>query len=119
MGLIGLVVKILGVLILAVVAIGAFLWFTDYEAEATITDKGRDAEGDYIVLRPKIYPRDVTHHIDAEAAQFVCEGYQVGYRLQTKHTTVRDAEGRVVYDSENGLTDLFSPIRCSGLGLPA
>jgi hypothetical protein len=99
-----------------VIGLGAFLYFTDYAAEGTITAKGRDAEGDYVVIRPTIFPREIAQHLDANAAQFVCEGYSVTYRLQTQHYQVKDAQGRLVYDSEEGLTDLFSPTRCALLG---
>lgn len=116
MGLLGGILKVVGLLILAAVGLGAFLYFTDYTAEATITQKGSDAEGSYVVLRPKLFPYDVKQRVDAQAAQFVCEGYQVTYRIQTERYQVRDDQGRVVYDSEEGLTDTFSPIRCGLLG---
>lgn len=117
MGLLKLISSIVGLLLLAVIGLGAFLWFTDYEAEATITEKGRDSTGDYVVIRPKIVPYDYRQALDADAAAFVCEGYGVTYRIQSGHYTVRDTEGRMVYDSDTGLTDAFSPLRCGTLGL--
>lgn len=116
MGLFKGIVSIVGLLILAVIGLGAFLYFTDYAAEGTVTEKGRDAEGEYVVIRPKIIPRDITQHLDAQAAQFVCEGYGVTYRIQTGHYQVTDTQGRLVYDSNEGLTDVFSPTRCALLG---
>ena len=116
MGIIGGVLKVVGLLILAVVGIAAFLYFTDYAAEAEIKEKGSDADGNYVVIRPKLIPRDFTQRIDSQAASFVCEGYQVTYRVQSGHYQVLDEQGRQVYDSNEGLTDAFTPIRCGLIG---
>lgn len=116
MGLLGTVFKIVALVVLAVIGLGAFLYFTDYGAEATITEKGRDAEGDYVVLKPRLIPYEVKQRLDGQSAQFVCEGYGVTYHIQTEKYQVRDGEGRVVYDSEAGLTSAFSPARCALLG---
>lgn len=117
MGLVKVVFKVVGILVLAVIGLAAFLWFTDYEADATVTEKGRDAGGDYVVIRPRLIPKDFQQHVDAQAAQFVCVDYKVTYRVQTQHYRVLDTQGRLVYDSESGLNDAFSPIRCSTLGI--
>ena len=116
MGLVGLILKIVGVLILAIIGIAAFLYFTDYAAEGTITEKGSDSSGNYVVIRPKLIPYDYKQAIDSNSAQFVCEGYQVTYRVQSGHYVVSDGQGRTVYDSNEGLTDAFAPLRCSLLG---
>lgn len=117
MGLIGGVLKIVGLLVLALVGLAAFLYFTDYAAEGSITEKGRDEGGDYVVIRPKLVPYDYRQPLDASAAAFVCEGYQVTYRVQSEHYQVFDQQLRLVYDSAEGLTDAFSPIRCASLPL--
>lgn len=116
MGLVGLALKIVGALVLVLVALGAYLYFTDYAVEGTVTSKGRDSGGDYVVVTPKLFPRDIRQDIDSQSAQFVCEGYGVSYRVQSGHYQVRDREGRLIYDSTEGLTDTFSPIRCALLG---
>jgi hypothetical protein len=116
MGLIKLIVSIVGLLILAVVGLGAYLYFTDYEAKGEVTAKGRDAGGDYVIIRPDLIPRDFKQTVDANAAQFVCPGYSVTYRLQSGHYRVFDQQERLIYDSAEGLTDLFSPTRCAVLG---
>lgn len=116
MGLLGLILKIVGVLILAVIGIAAFLYFTDYAVEGSIREKGSDSSGNFVVIRPKLIPYDYKQTIDSNSAQFVCEGYQVSYRVQSGHYVVSDTQGRVVYDSDEGLTDAFAPIRCSILG---
>ncbi|HET6405309.1 MAG TPA: hypothetical protein VFH78_11735 [Candidatus Thermoplasmatota archaeon] len=115
MGLFGGILKVGGLLVLALVGLGAFLYFTDYAAQGEIVEKGRDAEGQYVVIQPRYVPYEITKHLDSRSADFVCEGYQVIYRLQTGRYTVSDGQGRIVYDSESGLTDLFSPIRCGTL----
>lgn len=116
MGLLGLVLKIVGVLILALIGLAAFLYFTDYAVEGEITEKGNDSNGAYVVIRPKLVPYDYRQTIESSSAQFVCEGYQVTYRIRSGDYSVTDRSGRTVYDSEDGLTDAFSPIRCSLLG---
>lgn len=116
MGLLKVIFSVVGLLVLAVVGLGAYLYFTDYEASGTVTEKGSDENGDYVVIRPKLIPYDVKQSVDGSAAQFVCVGYQVTFRIQTEHYQVLDRAGRLVYDSEEGLTDAFSPTRCALLG---
>lgn len=117
MGLLGAIFKGVAILVLAVVGLSAYLWFTDYEAQATVTQKGSDAGGSYIILRPKLVPTDIRQDLDRQSWEFVCEGYGVTYRIQTERYQVRDTQGRLVYDSEEGLTDAFAPVRCATLGL--
>lgn len=116
MGLLGGILKVVGVLVLAVVGLGAYLWFTDYAAEGSITEKGRDADGDYVVIRPRLIPYDYRQPLDSDAAAFVCEGYGVTYRIQTGYYEVRDREGQVIYTSDDGLRSSLSPVRCALLG---
>lgn len=116
MGLLKVVFSIVGLLVLAIVGLGAYLYFTDYEASGTVTEKGSDESGNYVVIRPKLLPYDVKQTVDASAAQFVCVGYQVTFRIQTEHYRVLDDRGRLVYDSQDGLTNAFSPTRCALLG---
>ena len=103
MGLFKVIFGILGLLILALVGLGAFLYFTDYEAEATITERGRDAEGSYVVVRPKMLPYEHKQTIDANAARFVCEDYTVKFRIQSQKFQVYDPRGTLVYTSDGGL----------------
>lgn len=115
MGLIKGIVSVVGLLILAVVGLGAFLYFTDYEAQGTITQKGSDSQGTYIVITPDAVPYDVTQRLDGQAANFVCEGYKVTYKVQSQHYRVLDQQSRLVYDSKTGLNDAFTPVRCSSI----
>lgn len=117
MGLLKGLLKIVGLLVLAAIGLAVFLYFTDYEAEGTITQKGRDAEGAYVIIRPELVPYDIRQPLDENAVSFVCEGYQVSYRVQTQHYQVKNRDGRLVYDSETGLNDAVSPLRCSTLGV--
>lgn len=112
MGLVKGIFTVLGFLVLVLVGLAAYLWFTDYEVEATISDKGRDAGGDYVVVTPRLIPYDVKHVIDAEEATFVCEGYQVKYRVQTQRVRVFDDRDVLVYDSDSGLQNEGSLLRC-------
>lgn len=117
MGLIKILLRVIVFVVLAVVALGAFLYFTDYEADGVVKEKGSDADGNYVVLRPRIVPYDFKQHIDASSAPYVCEGYQIAFRVQSHHYTVSDTQGRPVYDSDTGLSQTFAPIRCSTLGV--
>ena len=112
MGLIKGIFTILGILVLALVGLAAFLWFTDYEAEATVTDKGQDAEGHYIVVTPSLFSYDVRHPLTSDQASFVCIGYRVTYRIQTGYFQVFDDRDVLVYDSENGLQNTGAALRC-------
>lgn len=109
MGLIKIVASIVGLLILAVIGLAAYLYFTDYEAEGTITEKGSDSSGNYVVIRPKMIPYDYRQALDANAARFVCEGYAVTYRIQSGHYTVSNEDGKLIYDSNEGLVDGLTP----------
>jgi hypothetical protein len=112
MGLIKGIFTVVGVLLLALVGIAAYLWFTDYEAQATITDKGQDENGPYVVITPKLFARDVTMPVTSEQASFICIGYKVAYRIQTGHYQVFDDRDELVYDSNEGLVNTGSAIRC-------
>lgn len=105
MGLLGGLFKVVGFLVLVLVGLGAYLYFVDYEVEATITEKGQDAKGHYIVLTPTTVPYHLRTDLDPDAARFVCEDYRVTYRLQSGYTEVYDRQGRLVWDSENGVND--------------
>lgn len=113
MGLLGKVFGVLGFLILVLVGLAAYLYFTDYEAKATVTDKGQDENGPYVVVTPNLLRfLDVEHSLTQEQANFVCVGYEVAFRVQTKHFQVFDDRGTLVYDSEDGLQDSEALLRC-------
>ncbi len=105
MGLIGGIAKIVGIVVLVLVGATAYLYFTDYAVEATITEKSSDNNGNYIVVTPKLVQYDVRKDVDAEAAAFVCVGYKVTYAVQSGFTEVFDRKGTPVWDSVNGLND--------------
>lgn len=110
-----LVFGIVGFLILAVIGLGAYLYFTDYAAQASITDKGTDAQGDYVVVTPKLWPAyHYAQHLDSNTAAFVCKGYQVDFHVNTKHYLVYDASHTLVYDSDQGLVNQGAALRCAG-----
>lgn len=116
MGLLSLVFKIVAAVVLVVVGLGAYLYFTDYEAKATIESKGEDAEGDYIVIQPRLVPKSFTKHLDAGTADYVCEGYEVSFRVQSQEYKVFDTKGRLVYDSVDGLQNAASLAQCAATG---
>ena len=113
MGLLKVIFSIVAFVVLAVVGLGAYLWFTDYEAQATITEKGTDDEGPFVVITPRLVGADVKHHVTSEQASFICIGYKVAYRIQTGFFQVFDDRDALVYDSENGLQNTGAAIRCT------
>jgi len=108
MGVVGLVVKIVGALVLVVAALGAYLYFTDYEARAAVTDRASDAACPAsasqcsVTVTPKLFP---TWHyatkVDRQYWQVVCVGYEVHFRVQTHALQVFDKSGTLVYDSKD------------------
>ena len=115
MGLVKIVLTLVGVLILAVVGLAAYLYFTDYGAQASITGKGSDARGDYVLVTPKLWPSyHLTQRLDANTAAFVCTGYQVTFHVNTHHTLVYDGAGTLVYDSaKSGVQNPGAVARCA------
>lgn len=106
MGLFGGLFRIVGFLTLVLIGLGAYLYFVDYTVEATITEKGQDNAGNYVLVAPNVYPGyQIRQDLEPEAAQFVCSGYKVNYRIQSTYTEVYDRQNRLVWDSENGVND--------------
>lgn len=115
MGLLKGIFTLVAVLVLAVVGIGAYLYFVDYEARATVTDKGEDSGGEYVVVTPKLLPfYDHKAYLDDETAPFVCVGYEVKLRVQTQVYQVFDAAGDLIYDSKTGDRNTIGALRCAG-----
>lgn len=110
-GVVKIVFSIVGLLILAVIGLGAYLYFTDYAAQATVTEK----QGNDVTITPKLWPG--YHYkttLDSNTAAFVCKGYQVSFHVNTHHYLVYDAAGALVYDSEKGLVNQGAALRCAG-----
>lgn len=99
MGLLKWIGRLLGLFVLAVVFLGAYLYFTDAAVEATVTEAGSN----YAVVTPKLLP---SYHyrvdLDSTTASVVCKGYQVEFRIQSKDLIVRDAGGDIVYSEKEG-----------------
>lgn len=112
MGVVKVILTVVGAAILALVGLAAYLWFTDHEMEAEVTDKGQDQDGHYVVVTPRLLRFDVKQTLSAEEASFVCTGYRVAYRIQTGYFQVFDDSGTLVYDSEEGLQNLGVILRC-------
>ncbi len=97
MGLLKGIFTIVAVVVLAVVGIGAYLYFTDYAAQATVTERGSD----HVVVTPKLLP---SYHyrvaLDSTTASVVCVGYQVEFHVNTHALKVTDATGVVVYEKD-------------------
>lgn len=120
MGILKIVWRVFALLILAVVFLGAYLYFTDYEAKAVVEERGQDAGGTYVVIKPKILPYSHKTYLDRSTWDFVCEGYQVHFLVKSQHYSVYDKDGDLVYDSKTDETNTSAAIRCAAgnTGLP-
>jgi len=116
MGLVGRIVSIAVFVVVVAAALGGFLYLRDAAVTATITDKGSDADGAYVVVTPRLYPTDIKQYVDANAADFVCVGYQVEYHVRSGHYLVYDQNGGLVYDSNDGLVNAGEALRCLASG---
>lgn len=119
MGLLGTIFKVIGAILLVLVGLGAYLYFTDYEAQASVTDRSQACSGGAgtITVTPDLAP--TLHHelaLDCDVWQVVCVGYDVTYRVQTKHTIVKQ-DDRVLYDSKTGEKDVLGLARCGAQNL--
>lgn len=121
MGLIGILVKVVGAIVLIVVGLGAYLYFTDYEANAAVTGRASDAEcpptadSCAITVTPKIAPMwHYSKQVDRSAWQVVCVGFTVDFRLQTHEVKVYDQAKTLVYDSTDpNATNLAALAKCA------
>ena len=122
MGLLKIVFRVVALVVLVVIGLGAFLYFSDYDAKATVTDRGSDAQGDFVTVTPKLLPGyHYTYHFtssDDQYAPYVCKGYNVDFHVQTHKMRVTTSSGTVVYDSQQqpGIGTLGAALRCSALG---
>lgn len=118
MGLLGTLVKAVGAVLLVLVGLSAFLWFTDYGAQAAVTDRSERCPPGEIEVTPKLWPA-YSHRtaLDCGVWPFVCEGYAVTFHVQTKEYVVRDGSGRVVYESATGEADTVGLARCGASNL--
>lgn len=113
MGLLGTLFKVVGAVLLVLLGLGAYLWFTDYAAQATVTERSSACPPGEVVVTPRLFPT-LEHRTTIECStwQFVCVGYEVEFRVQTKAYKVMDGDGRVVYDSKTGEADTVGLARC-------
>jgi hypothetical protein len=114
MGLIKGIFTVVGILILAVVGLAAYLYFTDYAAQATITSKGTDGSGAWVDVSPNLLKsQHFRQAISSDLADFVCVGYRVSFHVNTHHYQVFDARDVMVYDSATGEKNLGAAARCA------
>lgn len=104
MGLFGFLWKVVALAILAVIGLGAYLYFTDYEVSATIVERGDGSNNPYIVIQPDLPAISSYRYrteLDPDTHRFVCEGYNVKFHVKSQAYKVYDAENRLVYDSQS------------------
>lgn len=90
---VGIGAAIAGGLLLLLILSGAIAYGSDYGVEGTITDKGRDAEGCFVIVTTKIGGVDVQRHLSCMKAAFVQRGFFVVYHVQSGTTEVYTSEG--------------------------
>lgn len=111
-GLLGTILKIVFAIVLVIVGLGAYLWFTDYGAQATVTDRSAQCPPGEVVVTPKLLPSyDHKTSLDCGVWQFVCKGFDVTFHVQTKAYQVKEGD-RVIYDSKTGATDTVGLAKC-------
>ena len=117
MGFFGGLFKLVVAVVVVAAAVGGYLYYTDYPVEATITETGEDGSGPYVVVAPAIAPFYKLRQglDDPQASDFVCEGYDVTYRVNSKYLKVHDRDGRLVYDSDHGVYTTLDLIACAAL----
>lgn len=81
-----------GVLAL-VLLVGAIAYAADYGVEATITEKGQDSDGYYVVATTHIGGIDVKRHLSYTEWLGVQEGYFVIHHINSGTVEVYTSEG--------------------------
>lgn len=119
MGLFGILWKVVAVAIVAVIGLGAYLYFSDYEASATVVERGEDNGGTYAVIVPDVMPSyRYKAYLDEETWSFVCSGYNVKFHIKSQEYRVYDAQERLVYDSATGRLNQQAAIECGVTNTP-
>lgn len=88
-----------GGLVLALLLLALALYAMDYGMGATVTDKGQDSQGRYIVLTTDLLGIEVTRYLPATQWAAVQEGFYVVYHVKSGHTEVYASEGgRLIWE---------------------
>ncbi|HWG90849.1 MAG TPA: hypothetical protein VNZ52_08395 [Candidatus Thermoplasmatota archaeon] len=118
MGLFKWILIGLGLVVLLTAGTGAYLYFSDYAAEATVTEKGTDDSGQrYVIVTPKLYPYPVKVSVSSQEYEVICKDYFVLYRIQSGHTQVYSREGgSLIYETGRGIVDTGAAARCALTG---
>ena len=115
MGLFGIVWKVVAVAILAVIGLGAYLYFTDYEVSATVVERSSSANDPYVVIQPDaafLASYRYQAPLEPEIWQIVCQGYNVKFHVKSQIYKVYDASDRLVYDSKTGAVNQQAAVEC-------
>lgn len=120
MGLIKWILTLALAAVLVVAGVAAYAYFTDYAVEATVTEKGEDSKGPYIVLTPKLYDASYRHYLDRNSWSAVCQGNYVLFNVKSQHYALytKDPQegGELVYDSDRGLVNTGAAFSCAAFG---
>jgi len=88
----GKIVRIVGVVVLALLLIGVLLYATDYGVEATVTDKGHDTEY-YFIASTKLGGFPVKHPLPVDQWNAVNKGNFIVYHIASGHYELYQREG--------------------------
>lgn len=116
MGLFGIIWKVVAILILAVIGLGAYLYFTDYEASATVVARSEDPNDPWVEIQPDLPLLSAYTYrtsVSKEAWAVVCTGYEVKFHIKSQDYTVFNATGELVYNSVTGQINQTAALTCA------
>lgn len=117
MGLFGIVWKVIALAVLAIIGLGAYLYFTDYEVSATVVDRSDSRNDPWVTIQPDMSALSSYRYkadLSSEAWQVVCVGYNVKFHVKSQDYKVYDRDGTLIYDSASGNLDLQRAAACAG-----
>lgn len=118
MGVLGIVWKVLTLVILALIFLVAYLYFSDHTVEGEIVATDPDANPPWADAKLGLLGYTHRAQLDDAAADFVCVGYKVYYGVRSETLRVEDKTGATIYDSsKGGLQDVAGLLRCRASGI--
>jgi len=100
MGLVGTIVRVALIVVVVVVALGGFLFATDYGLAATITKKDCSSNPPTITAKTNSFGIVHTMPVSGQQCGIIQPGNYVIYHIRSQHTTVYDRQGgRCMFDT--------------------
>lgn len=101
MGVVGILVAVVGMAVVGAGGTAAYLFASDYKAEATVQE---DCAGGQVDVKTKRFGLDHTvTDIPPQQCLLLKKDSFVEYRIRSRHTTLYEVEGgRCIYDTVTG-----------------